>query len=159
MSLSLVDKFVSEKFYDFQLVIFYLFNIEQVRRIGYESRVAHSGSESRMVQHVEHKCDVGLDTLYYHLRKSSYSLSSGIFESPAEGRHLYQQTIVERCYLRALESVSTVQTNTESARAPVVFYYSCVGHKTVCRVLSSDSALYRMACHLDGVLIRNSDLR
>ena len=63
LALGLVYELVSEELDDLELCILYLLDIHQVGVICDESCVALACCEQRVVQHVQHEGQVGLDSL------------------------------------------------------------------------------------------------
>jgi len=152
----LINYFISYVIENFQFPVFRFTDVQQLR-IGFnKSGIAVSFSESRMVEHVEQKSDVGLYALDLRLTKSAHSLSGRSFKGVGKSSQLDKQAVVVRGNHRSGKSVAAIQTDSVSGSAPIELNRSSIRGKAVGRIFCGNSALYRIAVQPDILLIFDS---
>ena len=141
MALRFVYILVTQEFQNLQLSVGYRTDVQQVRIVVDESGVAVSGTECRVVQHVQEESDVGLYAFDTHLRQRTNRLVDGVVKTTSVRTYFYQQAVVVRGDYRSGKTISAVQTNSESRCGTVLRDGTGIRCKVVGRILSGDTAL------------------
>ena len=147
MALRFVYILVTQEFQNLQLSVGYRTDVQQFRIVVDESGVAVSGTECRVVQHVQEESDVGLYAFDTHLRQRTNRLVDGVVKTTSVRTYFYQQAVVVRGDYRSGKTISAVQTNSESRCGTVLRDGTGIRCKVVGRILSGDTALNGITVH------------
>ena len=133
--------------------------LEQLRRLVDELRVALAGDEGRVREDVRHKGDVRLDAAHVLFVDGAGGLAADGGEGAVPARDLDEQGVIVRRDDRARADVAAVETHAEAAAGAVGLDLAVVGREVVGRVLGGHAALDGVAVDLEVVLVAETDLR
>ena len=136
-----------------------LVQLEELRRLVDELRVAAAGDEGGVLEDVGDEGDVGLDAPDVDLVDGPGGLAAHAGEGVVPGSDLHQQGVVIGGDHRAGVGVAAVQPDAEAAGRAVGGDAAGVGGEVVGRVLGGDAALDGVAVHAHVALLFDADLR
>ena len=133
--------------------------LEQLRRLVDELRVALAGDEGRVREDVRHKRDVRLHAAHVLFIDGTGGLAADGGEGAVPACDLDEQGVIVRRDDRARADVAAVETHAEAAAGAVGLDLAVVGREVVGRVLGGHAALDGVAVDLEVVLVAETDLR
>ena len=133
--------------------------LEQLRCLVDELRVALAGDKGRVREDVRHERDVRLDAAHVLFIDGAGGLAADGGEGAVPARDLDKQGVVVRRDDRARADVAAVETHAEAAAGAVGLDLAVVGREVVGRVLGGHAALDGVAVDLEVVLVAETDLR
>ncbi len=115
----LVDHDIAEKFQNPAFIIRLMGERGQVRILLDETGMAFSIQKLWVIENVDQKSDIGLDSCNLRLGYRSNGFLDGILETPGPGDVLDEEAVIIRTDFSSSESVAAVQPDPEARAGPV----------------------------------------
>ena len=132
-------------------------DVEQLRRLVNELRVALAVDEGGVGEDVRDEGDVRLDAAHAHLVDGAGRLAAGGGEGAVPAGDLDEQRVVVGGDDGADVGVAAIETHAEAARGGVGRDLAVIGGKVVGGILGGDAALDGVAVHLHVLLAGQAD--